>query len=159
MLDKLKSIFALPVEDSDTHGGPSRDLQVAAAALMVEAAQMDDNFGADEEAKILSLVQTRFDLDSAAAQKVVDAAQRKVDRSVQNFGFTKVINDSFTHEERVDLMSMLWEVVYVDGELHDLEASLMRRVAGLLFVSDHENGHARKQALKRLQAAPTDPSD
>ena len=45
---------------------------------------------------------------------------------------------------------MLWEVAYADGELHDYEANLMRRVTGLLFVSDQESGEARKRALERL---------
>lgn len=151
MLDKLRKIFAAPAGQDGAVPAVGSDLQVAAAALMVEAAEMDEAFGDDEHAKISSLIQARFGLDEAQASQVIQSAERKVDASVQNFGFTKTINDSFTHDERVELMSMLWEVVYVDGELHDLEASLMRRVAGLLFVSDHENGRARKEALRRLE--------
>jgi uncharacterized tellurite resistance protein B-like protein len=45
---------------------------------------------------------------------------------------------------------MLWELAYADGQLHDLEASLMRRLAGLLYVSDRDSGDARKRALRRL---------
>ena len=45
---------------------------------------------------------------------------------------------------------MLWEVVYADGELHDYEASLLRRIAGLLYVPDRESGEARKRVLARL---------
>jgi len=45
---------------------------------------------------------------------------------------------------------MLWEVVYADGELHHYEANLMRRLAGLLQVSDREVGAARKRARERL---------
>ena len=47
-------------------------------------------------------------------------------------------------------MEMLWEVAYADGELHDYEASLIRRVTGLLHVSDRDSGAARKRALDRL---------
>ena len=149
MLDRLKKIFA-PAAGPEGAAPSGSDMQIAAAALMVEAAEMDEAFGDDEHAKISKLIQDRFGLDETQADQVIQSAERKVDVSVQNFGFTKTINDSFTHDERVELMSMLWEVVYVDGKLHDLEASLMRRVAGLLFVSDHENGRARKSALKRL---------
>jgi uncharacterized tellurite resistance protein B-like protein len=45
---------------------------------------------------------------------------------------------------------MLWEVVYADSILHEYEASLMRRIAGLLHVPDVESGAARKRALSRL---------
>jgi uncharacterized tellurite resistance protein B-like protein len=45
---------------------------------------------------------------------------------------------------------MMWEVAYADGALHDYEASLLRRVTGLLYVSDRESGEARKRVLARL---------
>ena len=47
---------------------------------------------------------------------------------------------------------MLWEVAYADGSLHDYEASLLRRVAGLLYVSDRETGEARQRVLARQRA-------
>jgi uncharacterized tellurite resistance protein B-like protein len=45
---------------------------------------------------------------------------------------------------------MLWQVAYADGVLHDYEANLMRRLAGLLYVSDQESGEARKRAQRAL---------
>jgi uncharacterized tellurite resistance protein B-like protein len=50
-------------------------------------------------------------------------------------------------------MEMLWEVAYADGTLHELEAQLMRRMAGLIFVDDRANGEARKRALAKLGLA------
>ena len=70
-------------------------------------------------------------------------------------GFTRVIKDRYSPEERVELVEMAWEVVYADGELHDYEANLLRRLGGLLYVSDKERGDARKRVLARLQL--TDP--
>ena len=49
------------------------------------------------------------------------------------------------------MLQMLWEVAYADGELHDYEASLLRQVAGLLYVTDQESGTARKRARERLE--------
>ena len=45
------------------------------------------------------------------------------------------------------MIEMLWHVVYVDGKIHDHEANLLRRVAGLLYVSDRESGEARKRVV------------
>ena len=53
-------------------------------------------------------------------------------------------------EERIGVIEMLWEVAYADGELHDYEASLLRRVAGLLYVSDRANGEARLRVMAKL---------
>ena len=41
---------------------------------------------------------------------------------------------------------MLWTVALADGVIHDYEANLVRRVCGLLYVSDRESGEARKRA-------------
>ena len=48
---------------------------------------------------------------------------------------------------------MIWEVVYADGILHDHEDSLLRRIAGLIYVSDRDRGDARKRVLARLDRA------
>jgi uncharacterized tellurite resistance protein B-like protein len=47
------------------------------------------------------------------------------------------------------MIEMLWEVVYADGNVDHLEANLLRRVAGLLYVTDRESGEARKRVLDR----------
>ena len=68
-------------------------------------------------------------------------------------GFTRAVNDGFAPEDRIQVIEMLWEVVYADGELHDYEASLLRRITGLLYVSDRDSGEARKRVLARLGRA------
>jgi uncharacterized tellurite resistance protein B-like protein len=49
-------------------------------------------------------------------------------------------------------MEMAWMVVLADGELHEYEAQLMRRLAGLLYVEDIDSGLAQKRARARLDA-------
>lgn len=124
--------------------------QLAAAALLVEAASMDDSFDAAERATILSLLTGRFGLSAEEGEELLADAEAEVDRSNQLYAFTKPIKDAFDHEERIELVEMLWDVAYADGELHDYEASLIRRVTGLLHVSDRDSGAARKRALDRL---------
>jgi uncharacterized tellurite resistance protein B-like protein len=149
MLDRLKQLFQ-PDAASGRSGARSFDaLQLAAAALMVEAATMDSRFDADERSRIGQLVQERFALDAQDAAALIAEAEKAAAESVAFQGFTSAIKDGFDHAERVQLIEMLWEVVYADGELHDYEASLLRRVTGLLYVSDRESGDARKRVLAR----------
>jgi len=111
---------------------------------------MDADFGAEERARITELVERRFDLGEAEGAALMKAARDKVEQSVEVFGFTREIKNALPPEERIEVMEMLWEVAYADGELHDLEASLMRRLAGLLHVTDRDSGLARKRVLARL---------
>ena len=126
------------------------ELQLAAAALMVEAARLDDSFDAAERAHITTILRQRFKLDAEEVALLIDAAVGAVEAIPEIYGFTRTIRDNFSHEERVAMMQMLWEVAYVDGKLHDYEASLLRQVAGLLYVTDQESGIARRRARDRL---------
>ena len=72
-------------------------------------------------------------------------------KAVDMHGFISPLMKNFDHQKRVMLVEMLWDVVYADGVLHDYEANLMRRVAGLLHVSDQESGAARKRVLGRME--------
>lgn len=152
MLNRIKALFGDLDGSAGTAAGAhgTDELQLAAAALLVEAAQMDDHFEERERAKILQLVQDRFALSEEEAATLVETATRRVEDASQLFGFTRVVNDRFSFDERIELMEMLWQVVYVDGALHDYEANLMRRIAGLIHLTDRENGEARKRALSRL---------
>ncbi len=152
MINRVKALFVdrrgVPEARADRHS--HEEFQIAAAALMVEAAGLDDEFDESERAKIRELVVERFELTSEEGENLIEAAEERVAESIQIHGFIRVVKTAFTPEERVQLMEMLWEVVYADGKLHHYEANLMRRLAGMLQVSDREAGAARKRARERL---------
>ncbi len=148
MMNRLKALLTEQVEPAAaTH--TEDELHLAAAALLVEAARMDETVDGEELERIGELVRWRFSLSEEETADLVAEAERVTEDSVQLYRFTRVIRDAFAHSERVQLVEMLWDVACADGEVHDLEASLLRRICGLLNVSDGESGAARKRALGR----------
>ncbi len=151
MFARLKRLLTEP---STEKGGERRhsfeEKQLAAAALMVEAAKLDDDFDDEERVQIEGLLQNQFALSADEASDLLSAGEQASDDSVQWQGFTRAIKDGFEPEERIALIEMLWEVAYADGELHDYEASLIRRITGLLYVADRDSGEARKRVRARL---------
>lgn len=135
--------------DADRGKGTSK-LQLAAAALLVEAAKLDGEFDDTERQRIAELLNTRLGVDSGSTDALIEAADRKSEQAGGLYAFTRDIRDNFAHGECVEMIEMLWEVAYADGSLHDFEANLLRRVAGLLYVTDRESGEARKRVLDRL---------
>ena len=125
-------------------------MALAATALLGETAVMDETFDEAERATVTRLIGARFALDPAAAKTLVEEAEQAVDASIQLFGFTKSINHHFSPEQRVELIEMLWEVAYADGIVHDFEENLLRRIAGLIYVTDRDRGLARNKVRKRL---------
>ena len=126
------------------------ELRLAAAALLVEAAKLDGEFEAVERARIAALLQDRFGMAEADVAELIEAADEETELAGGLYGFTKEVRLNFDHGERISMIEMLWEVAYADGSLHDFESNMLRRVAGLLYVTDRESGAARKRVLVRL---------
>ena len=149
MLNRISSLF-LGSTKTDLEGEGNSRMQLAAAALLIEAAYMDEQFDESERAVISDLVRRRFDLQLADSERLLFEAESAVAKSQQLYEFTRAVNDRFTPEQRIELMEMLWEVVYADGRVHDFEVSLLRRLGGLLYVSDQDRALARQRVVQRL---------
>ena len=150
---KLKSfLFEAGGQPSAEDGKHTLDeLHIAATALLVEAAMLDDDELDENERKVIAGVCCKtFDIDPDAVHTLIEEAATRQKNAVDIHGFIKGFLPHFDQAERIQLLEMLWEVVYADGKLHDYEANLMRRICGLLGVSDYDNGDARKRVLGRL---------
>lgn len=129
-------------------------MRLAVAALLVNAAHADDAFATAERAAIRQLLATRFDLTDADVDALLQAAELQADEASGLFRFVKDFVAHSPPEDRVWLIEMLWEVAYADGVLTPDEDALIRKVAGLVYVSDVERGEARRRVEQRLKRRP-----
>ena len=152
MLERFKAFFEVKQASVDSEPGRHTpdEFHLAAAVLLVYAATADADFDRDERARIKWLCEHRFELGHDEAHELIEAAEHQVENSVQLLSFTRIIKDGFSYEERIHLMEMLWEVVYADELVEAHEASLMRKIAGLLYVDDRDSGIARIRVRERL---------
>lgn len=127
------------------------ELQLAVAALLLEAAVVvDGRFDEAERNAVQRILERRFGLSAEAAENLLGAAKDRVEGSAQLFRFTSTINERLARERRVEVIEMLWQVAYSDGVLDPLEDSLLRRVAGLIDVSDRDRGDAKLRVMRQL---------
>lgn len=147
MLDRIRNLFADPAPALDRR---EFDRNLAAAALLVEAALLDGHFAEKERAAICAILQRNFTLTAADAEELVVEAEKAQAEANHLVRFTRAIKDAYGPDERAAMLEMLWEVAYADGVLHHYEANLLRRISGLLYVSDREAGAARKRVLARM---------
>jgi uncharacterized tellurite resistance protein B-like protein len=125
-------------------------LELAVAALLVEAARMDDEFGAEERATIERVLRDYFDLTPDAVRTLLSSAEEAAENSSGLFPFTQRICHDIELEDRARIIEMLWQVAYADGALDANEDMLIRRIAGLIHVPDRERANARQRALAKL---------
>ena len=154
MLYRFKAFFEVKqaVGGGEAGGHTPDEFHLAAAVLLVYAATADAEFGAAERDRIKWLCEHRFELGHDEAHELIQAAEQRVENSVQLLEFTRTIKDGFSYEERIHLMEMLWEVVYADEIVEAHEASLMRQIAGLIYVDDRDSGIARSRVRARIDA-------
>jgi len=128
---------------------PAHDLRLSVAVLLLEAARQDDTFDARERAMIEQLLTSRFDLSREKCAALMTAADARASQMVQLHGHTSQVAAEMTPEDRIHLIEMLWEVAYADGVLDPEEDLLIRRIAGLIYVSDRDRVLARQRVLAR----------
>lgn len=152
MLKSLRKLVGLEEAPGDTDSGSSHEeaVRLAAAVLMVEAAQLDGSFDGTEEQTIRAILERHFLLSHEEADALLSRARAHQEEADHLHRFTAAIKDGFSENERTELIELLWEVVYADGELHPYEANLLRRIGGLIYVSDRERGEARKRVTARM---------
>jgi uncharacterized tellurite resistance protein B-like protein len=156
MLDRLLGLIGAGGTAEALSGPDAKTL--AAAALLVEAAAIDGQVAPDERRAIEGVLQRHFGLSAHAVAEVIAKGERAQSGANHLVRFTRTIKDRFDEAERVALMELLWEVVQADGVVDHLESNLMRRIAGLIYVTDQDSGAARKRALERRRAnAPAKP--
>lgn len=151
MVNRIKALFEnLTSENKVQNKAAFSDKDLAAAALLVEAACMDGRLDDTERATIFDILTTRFHLNEEEAEALFHAAHSAQEEATQLIRFTRTLKDNYAEPERIALIEMMWQVALADGVIHDYEDSLIRRVAGLLYVSDFDRGQAKKRARDRL---------
>ena len=145
MLNLLKNFF----EKNEVSKVESNNLEIL-CGLMIEAANSDGNIDSDEINKIKKILINIFKEDKEEVELTLNNAIQNSNNSKSLFFYTSKINKNYSEEKKILLIETLWEIVLSDGKLHDYETSLIRRLAGLLYISDINSGNARKKALDKV---------
>ena len=146
MINLLKNI--LKNQNTSEYKDDNKKLELL-CGLMIEAAYTDGQIDDDELAKIKFSLINIFSEDPEEVDLVLKEAVKNKNNSKSLHHYTSYINKNFDDNKKLLLIEALWEIVLSDGEIHDFESNLIRRLAGLLYISDVNSGNARKRALDK----------
>ena len=149
MFSNLKTAFQnITSKDKKEDEYEGEDIQ-AVIILLLEACQIDGDTGKVELEYIKKLLINKFSFTPEQAEKNLLGALEKSDERIEIFSQIKIILNEMDHEERIDVIEMMWGVILSDGIVDDFEANLMRRMNGLLYVSGEESALAKQRALNQ----------
>tara|TARA_B100000029_G_C17307115_1_gene862959 strand:- start:134 stop:553 length:420 start_codon:yes stop_codon:yes gene_type:complete len=115
------------------------DKNVLVAALLIHAAKIDENYTNVEKEIIKKALMNLSNLSSLESEKILKDAEEKESESNQIIEFTREIKKN-SMEFRLKIIEILWRIVYSDGTKDNFESNLIRRVCGLLYISDKDSG-------------------
>jgi uncharacterized tellurite resistance protein B-like protein len=136
MFDGVKHFFR-KVEKGDDGAvrETGHDILVATCALLVEIARIDNTFTQEEMTTILSILKEKYGLSKQNADALIAEAEKQLEESVDLWQFASLINENYSNEEKMEIIEILWRIVYVDGKMDQYEHYLMNKMKNLLRIS------------------------
>jgi uncharacterized tellurite resistance protein B-like protein len=116
-------------------GGPEEvqaEFRLATCAVLLELAYADDAFTREEQEYVTDAVRRQFGLDPVEAEQLVQLAEEHRVGGGEIGGFTNLIRDHYSMQQKAALVEMMWGVVRADGTLAPRENQLMKRVCALV---------------------------
>jgi len=119
---------------------------VKIASLLIHAAKIDDHYSEKEKLIIINFLKS---IDPKIDSKnLMKKAENQEENSNQILKYTQEIKKN-TLEFRKEIIKILWEIILSDNKSDIYENTLMRRIAGLLYVPDKLVGEAKLEILKK----------
>ena len=119
-------------------------------ALLIHAAKIDENYTENEKKIIKKVIIDLNKINSDQADELLKLAEKKEEESNQIIEFTKEIK-KYSMEFKLKIVEIIWKIVYSDGTSDDYESNLIRRICGLLYVSDKDNGIIKTKVQNLLK--------
>ena len=112
---------------------------ILVAALLVHAAKIDDNYTDVEKEIVKKALISLNAITPNDAEELLKKAEKIEQESNQIVAFTREIKKN-PMEFRLKIIEILWKIVYSDGSSDSYESNLIRRVCGLMYISDRDSG-------------------
>ncbi len=122
---------------------------VKIAALLIHAAKIDNNYSDKERLIIISFLKS---IDSEINfEEIMKKAEADEENSNQILKYTQEIKKN-TLEFKKQIIKTLWEIILSDNNSDLYENTLMRRIAGLLYIPDRLIGETKIKVLNKKES-------
>ena len=119
------------------------------ASILFEASVVDGKIDHSEIDIIRNSLKNITKNNHEKIDEILNQCIKNAGQPNKLYRLTSKINKEFEYEKKIKLFEVLWEVILADGKIHDFESSLIRRLAGLLYISDVDCGNAKKRIINK----------
>jgi len=147
MFDAISRLFAQAPEPNEFRNDP----KLAVASLLVHLSAVDGVVTDNERVAVKGALMDYTQLEEAQVDQLIAEATRRASEAVDFYRFTSALTP-LTEKERIEIIRLMWQVVFADGKNHELEDNMVWRIAELIGVSARDRTTLRKQMSRT--AAP-----
>ncbi|ATN36327.1 hypothetical protein ACO34A_21290 [Rhizobium sp. ACO-34A] len=149
MLERLQSFFQTLTQGRERKAFAPDDPRIAVAALCFQVMEADGFVHKAERDKLRQLLKEQYGLEGAQLEELLDAGQKAESEAVDYYRFTSDLKRHLNEAERQQLVGILWDIVYADGDRSETEDHVIWRIADLLGVSGRDRVSERHDAVNR----------
>ncbi len=123
--------------------------QLAEATLMYHVIAVDGVIRDDEKSRMAEVLASHFQMDADETSELAKNARDAENEAIDLYKFTSALKYALSEEERIQIVENLWEMVFADGVVHELEDNVVWRIAELLAVSSRDRMTLKQKVWKR----------
>lgn len=149
MLNKINNFFNALLTNENNEKKNELSLEIACAVLLCEVMRADSVFTENEQDELSIILTKQFDLTKQEVGTILEQAFELSENASDFYQFTSKLNQHYSLDDRIKIVTLLWQVAYADGELASIEEHIIRKIADLLHLR-HNEYIATKIAAKQF---------
>ena len=130
----FKKFFPSSSGSHDDNTSDVDQLQLATCILLIEVSKSDDDYDVDEQKKIKSLLQKKFEMSKDEIENIYALCDKEHDRMTSLFEWTDIINKECNYEQKCIIIGFMWDIAFIDSKIDKYEDLTIRKVSDLIHV-------------------------
>ena len=122
----------------------------ACIALLLETSMADEILDDKEIDALKNTLIKDFNIENDEVDELIAFSKVNVEDSTSLYEFTRDINDSFSAEQRIQLIESMWKIAYADGNIDKYEEHIIRKVSNLIYVAHSDFIKAKISAKEQI---------
>ena len=154
MFEKILELFSNVSSEPEAEAAhfDATDPRLSVAALLTHVMVVDGFIDPVERETLTKILKAEYDLEASEMDTLINEARAADKASVDFYNFTSLIKRQLDRDDLLNIVDMLWQIVLADGVLHEIEDSVVWRIAELLGVETRERIRLRQKVEAKLAA-------